>query len=230
MTTVQIDTGDGMMNAYVATPPSGHGPGLVVIQEIFGVNQVMRDLSDGYAAQGFVAICPDLFWRLEPGIDITDRTQAEWAKAFQLFNAFDAEMGLADIAHTIGFIRHHAGVNGKVGAVGYCLGGKLAFMTATGTNVDASVGYYGIGLDELLGELPHLHKPLMLHIAGKDQFVKPEAQAKIHAALGSNRLTTVHDYPDEDHAFARLGGQHYRQESADLANRRTLDFFRQHLA
>jgi carboxymethylenebutenolidase len=230
MTTIQIDTGDGMMNAYVATPPTGHGPGLVVIQEIFGVNQVMRDLTDGYAAQGFVAICPDLFWRLEPGIDITDRTQAEWAKAFQLFNDFDAEMGLADIAHTIGFIRHHRDVNGKVGAVGYCLGGKLAFMTATGTNVDASVSYYGVGLDELLDELPHLHKPLMLHIAGKDEFVKPAAQAKIHTALRGNRLTTAHDYPDDDHAFARIGGQHYRQESADLANSRTLDFFHQHLA
>ncbi|MEI9988174.1 MAG: dienelactone hydrolase family protein [Aliidongia sp.] len=122
MTTITIDTGDGKMNAYVATPKGGSGPALVVIQEIFGVNQVMRDLTDGFAAQGFVAICPDLFWRIEPGIDITDKTQAEWARAFQLFQTFDVDKGLNDIAKTITAIRQYPGSTGKVGAVGYCLG------------------------------------------------------------------------------------------------------------
>jgi carboxymethylenebutenolidase len=230
MTTITIDTGDGTMNAYLATPPGGSGPALVVIQEIFGVNKVMRDLTDGFAAQGFVAICPDLFWRIEPGIDITDKSEAEWKRAFELFNTFDVEKGVNDIAATIATIRHGHGSTGKVGAVGYCLGGKLAYLTATHTDIDASVGYYGVGLDALTGEAASIRKPLMLHIAGKDKFAPAPAQQKVHAALDGNKLVTLHDYPNDDHAFARVGGEHYDKDSADQANARTLAFFKQHLA
>ena len=230
MTMITIDTGDGKMNAYVVTPPGGTGPALVVIQEIFGVNQVMRDLTDGFAAQGFVAICPDLFWRIEPGIDITDQTKAEWDRAFQLFQAFDVEKGVNDIAHTIVAARRQSGSTGKVGAVGYCLGGKLAYLTATRTDIDVAVGYYGVGLDELLGEAASIRKPLMLHIPNKDGFVPPAAQRKVHDVLDSAPLVTLHDYPNDDHAFARRGGQHYNEPSADQANARTLAFFKQHLA
>jgi carboxymethylenebutenolidase len=228
--TIKIDTGDGMMDAYLAMPKSGSGPVLVVIQEIFGVNQVMRELTDGFAAQGFIAICPDLFWRIEPGIDITDRTQAEWQQAFKLFQTFDVDDGIADLAETIAVARRLPGATGKVGSVGYCLGGKLAYLTATRTDIDAAVGYYGVGLHELTGEAGRIHKPLMLHIAGKDEFGPPPVQQAVHAALNGNPLVTLHDYPDEDHAFARVGGQHYDQESADLANQRTLHFLKQHLA
>jgi carboxymethylenebutenolidase len=229
MTTITIETGDGAMTAYVATPKSGTGPGLLVIQEIFGVNQVMRDLTDGFAAQGYVAMCPDLFWRIEPGIDITDRTPAEWARAFELFQAFDVDRGISDIAKTIAALRHHPGSTGKVGAVGYCLGGKLAFLTATRTDIDAAVGYYGVGLGDLVGEASALRKPLMLHIAGKDEYAPPPVQQTVHAALDGNALVTLHDYPEDDHAFARVGGQHYSAQSADLANARTAAFFKQHL-
>ena len=230
MTTVTIDTGEGEMNAYLAIPPSGSGPALVVIQEIFGVNQVMRDLTDGFAAQGFVAICPDLFWRIEPGIDITDQTEAEWKRAFELFNAFNVEKGVNDIAATIATIRHGHGSTGKVGAVGYCLGGKLAYLTSTHTDIDASVAYYGVGLDQLTSEAGSIRSPLMLHIAGKDEFAPPPVQQKVHAALDGNALVTLHDYPNDDHAFARVGGKHYDPASAGQANARTLAFFKQHLA
>jgi len=230
MTTLTIQTADGKMEAYVAIPPSGSGPALVVIQEIFGVNKVMRDLTDGFAAQGFVAICPDLFWRIEPGIDITDQSPAEWARAFELFKTFDVERGVADIAETIAAIRHHPASTGKVGAVGYCLGGKLAFLTATRTDIDAAVGYYGVGLNELVEEATVITKPLLLHIAGKDEFGPLEVQQQVHAGLDGNRLVTLYDYPLEDHAFARIGGQHYNKEAADLANTRTRGFLTQHLA
>jgi len=230
MTTITIDTGDGAMNAYLATPPSGSGPALVVIQEIFGVNKVMRDLTDGFAAQGFVAICPDLFWRIEPGIDITDKSKAEWDRAFELFGLFDLEKGVNDISKTIASIRHGHGSTGKVGAVGYCLGGKLAYLTATRTDIDAAVGYYGVGLDELTGEAGSIRKPLMLHIAGQDKFAPLPVQQKVHAALDGNKLVTLHDYPKDEHAFARVGGDHYDKASADQANARTLAFFKQHLA
>ncbi len=225
-----IDTGDGAMNAYVAAPSSGHGPALVVIQEIFGVNKVMRDLADGYAAQGFIAVCPDLFWRIEPDIDITDKTEAEWKRAFELFQTFNVDKGVRDLARTIAAARVMTGSTGKVGSVGYCLGGKLAFLTSTRTDIDAAVGFYGVGLDELVGEKAHLRKPLMLHIAGKDEFGPPPVQQAVHAALDGNPLVTLHDYPEDDHAFARVGGQHYDAASADLANRRTLEFFKAHLA
>src|SRR5580698_5888917 len=127
--TVIITTPDGAFAAYLARPAVAKAPAIVVIQEIFGVNQVMRDITDGLAGQGFLAICPDLFWRIEPGIDITDKSEAEWKQAFELFNAFDVDTGVQDIAATIARIRADPGCAGKVGAVGFCLGGLLAFLT-----------------------------------------------------------------------------------------------------
>src|SRR5580698_6728931 len=129
-----ITTKDGTFSAYVARPAKPKAAAIVVIQEIFGVNQVMRDITDGLAAQGYLAICPDLFWRIEPGIDITDKSEAEWKRAFELFNAFDVDKGIKDIGATIAHARQHPAHDGKVGAVGYCLGGLLAFLTATRTD------------------------------------------------------------------------------------------------
>jgi carboxymethylenebutenolidase len=149
--TIAIKTPDGDFTAYLARPEADNAPAIVVIQEIFGVNQVMRDVTDDFAAKGFVAICPDLFWRIEPGIDITDQSEAEWKRAFELFNAFDVDAGVKDIAATIAQVRTLPGVNGKVGAVGFCLGGLLAFLTATRTDADASVAYYGVGIENRVG-------------------------------------------------------------------------------
>ena len=230
MSTITIDTGDGPMNAYLALPPGGEGPGIVLIQEIFGVNQVMRDLADGLAAQGYVVSCPDLFWRIEPGIDISDKTEAEWARAFDLFKTFHVEHGVRDLRATLAALRSHPACTGKVGAVGYCLGGKLAYLMATRTDVDCSVGYYGVGLQDMLGEANQIHKPLMLHIAGKDEFTPPAAQARIHAALDTHAYVTIHDFPSNDHAFARVGGAHYDLDEALIANGLTHDFFKRHLA
>src|SRR5579859_198653 len=218
MSTITIDTGDGPMNAYLALPPGGTGPGIVLIQEIFGVNQVMRDLADEIASHGYVVACPDLFWRIEPGIDISDKTEAEWARAFDLFKTFHVEHGIRDLRATLTALRAHPAVKGKVGAVGYCLGGKLAYLMATRTDVDCAVGYYGVGLQDMLGEAAHIHKPLMLHIAGQDEFTPPDAQAKIHAALDHHHHITIHDFPSNNHAFARVGGAHYDRHEALIAN------------
>ncbi|MFZ2869810.1 dienelactone hydrolase family protein [Zavarzinia sp.] len=223
-------TDGGSFSAYVARPAGGApAPAIVVIQEIFGVNAVMRGVCDWLAGEGFVAICPDLFWRIEPGIDITDQTKAEWDRAFSLFGAFDRAKGIADIEATRAVAAGLSGTTGKVGAVGYCLGGHMAYRTAAETPVDASVGYYGVGINEVLNLAPGIRKPLMLHIAEKDGFVPPEAQAKMAEGLGGNPLVTLHTYAGQDHAFARIGGAHYDKASADLANDRTLAFFRQHL-
>ncbi len=228
--TIQAKDG-GSFQAYVARPASAApAPAIVVIQEIFGVNAVMRGVCDWLAGEGYVAICPDLFWRIEPGIDITDQSKAEWDRAFALFSAFDREAGIADIEATRAVAATLPGTTGKVGAVGYCLGGHMAYRTACETAVDAAVGYYGVGINEVLGKAAGLRKPLMLHIAGKDGFVPPEAQAKIQEGLGANPLVTLHTYAGQDHAFARIGGAHYDKAAAELANGRTLAFFATHLA
>ena len=229
---VRIKTSpDGEFAAYLASPASGRGPGIVVIQEIFGVNKVMRDITDAFAARGYFAICPDLFWRLEPGVQLTDRTKQEWDRAFGLMSRFDQDAGVKDIQASIGYLRHSVtGCTGKVGAVGYCLGGLLAYLAATRTDSDASVGYYGVNIKDKLAEADRIKKPLMLHVAGKDQFVPPEAQKQVSDALKNNPLVTIHTYPEMDHAFARQGGDHYDKACADLANGRTSTFFRQHLS
>jgi carboxymethylenebutenolidase len=144
---ITITTADGSFGAYLARPSNTPAPAVVVIQEIFGVNQVMRDITDGLAAQGFLAVCPDLFWRIEPGIDITDQSEAEWKRAFELFNAFDVDTGVKDIQATIDEVRRRPDCNGSVGAVGFCLGGLLAFLTAARTDANASVSYYGVGIE-----------------------------------------------------------------------------------
>ncbi len=230
MSKISFKTPDGVMGGYVALPKTLPAPAILVIQEIFGVNKVMRDLCDAYAAQGYVAACPDLFWRIEPGIDITDKTKAEWDKAFSLFGAFDVDKGIEDLKVALAHLRGMKEVKGKVGTVGYCLGGKLAYLMATRSGVDASVSYYGVQLDQFLGEAKGIGHPLMLHIAAKDQFVPPEAQAKVKAGLRDNPLVTVHVYEGQDHAFARVGGEHFDQAAAALANGRTRDFFAQHLS
>jgi carboxymethylenebutenolidase len=220
-----IKTADGEFGAYVAKPEGkGPWPGLIVIQEIFGVNQVMRDIADGWAAEGYLAVCPDLFWRIEPGIDITDQTDAEMKRAFELFGLFNADKGISDISATLAHVRAQDEVTGKVGAVGFCLGGLLAYLTATRTDSDASVSYYGVGIQNHLGEATKLTNPLLLHIAGEDGFVPKEAQAEIVAALGDNPKISIHTYPGRDHAFARPGGANYDAADANLAHDRSAAF------
>lgn len=225
-----ITTPDGSFSAYLATPDSGRGPGIVLIQEIFGVNAVMRELADEYAANGFFALVPDLFWRIEPGIQLTDKTDAEWQQAFGYMKRFDASKGVQDIQAAITHLRHLPVVNGKVGAVGYCLGGFLAYLTAARTDCNASVGYYGMNIQKFLAEAANIKKPLMLHVAGKDEYHPPEAQKAVADGLGQNPLVTIHTYPNMDHAFARPGGAHYDASNATRANERTVEFFRQYLA
>ena len=210
-------------------PGGGAAPGLVLIQEVFGVNKVMRDLADGFAADGYYVLCPDIFWRIEPGVDITDKSQAEWDKAFDLFGKFDTDKGVDDLAAALAHLRALPKCRGGVGAVGYCLGGKLAYLMAARTDSECNVSYYGVGLDALLAESSNIKTPYLSHIAAKDGFVPAEAQAAIAAALKDHPRCTLHTYEQQDHAFARIGGEHYDKAAADLANGRTAAFFKSHL-
>lgn len=226
MTDVTIAASDGGSFAGYLARPAGPGPhpGIVVIQEIFGVNHVMRELCDGFAAQGYVALCPDLFWRQEPGIQITDKTDEEWARAFELYKGFSETKGVEDLIATLDHLRGVEGCSGRVGTIGYCLGGKLAYLMATRSDADCSVSYYGVGIEKDLAEAAAVTRPLLMHLAEKDRFVSPEARARILETVGKIGAITTHVYPGVDHAFARPGGAHWDGGAAELANRRTAEF------
>jgi carboxymethylenebutenolidase len=230
MPDIQIKTLDGQsFGAYCSMPPSGKGPGMIVIQEIFGVNANMRAVADHYASLGYIAVCPDLFWRQQPGIQLTDKTPAEWDRAMELFQGFDVEAGVRDLLSTLAHVRSMKGDGGKVGAVGFCLGGKLAYLMASRSDVEASVSYYGVGLDQMLDEVHDIRMPLMVHIAGLDKYCPPPVREKLLKGLARNPVITAYVYDKADHAFARINGQNYNKEAADLANRRTEAFFAEHL-
>jgi carboxymethylenebutenolidase len=222
--TIPATDNSGKFAAYVVEPRAKPAGVVVVIQEIFGVNQAMRDVCAWVADLGFIAVCPDLFWRIEPGIDITDKSDAEWKRAFELFQTFDQVKGIEDLKATVAAARTLPGANGKVATMGYCLGGRLAFMMAEQSDADANVSYYGVGLDGLLGELPKVTKPLLIHIADKDAFFPPEGRAAVVAATKGHKHAVSHVYPNADHAFARVNGIHWDGRSATIANGRSAEF------
>jgi carboxymethylenebutenolidase len=227
--TMTMTVADGSFSAYVAKPAVQTGPAVIAIQEIFGINGVMREVCDTLAAHGYLAVCPDLFWRLQPGIELTDKTQAEWDEALDLMGRFDVDKGVADIQATIDAIRARPDCDGKVGAVGYCLGGKLAFLTATRTDADASVSYYGVGLEPLLPEIEGMTHPLLVHIAGEDGYTAPDSRLRVLRGLEHQPMVTVHLYPGRDHAFARPGGKNFHAEDTALADQRSAAFLKAYL-
>src|SRR2546421_9364161 len=166
---VTIKSFDGQeFDGYLALPAGGAGPGIVVLQEIFGVNAYMRSIADWYAARGFIALCPDLFWRQERGVQITDQTEAEWQKALALYEGLDEAKAVEDSAAAVEFLRKHPACSGRVGAVGFCLGGNLAWLLSVRYKPDCAVGYNGVSIEKTLAEAENLGSPLILHIAGKD--------------------------------------------------------------
>jgi carboxymethylenebutenolidase len=221
--TIQANDGSGSFSAYLLEPKDKPAGVVVLIQEIFGVNQAMRDTAAWVADMGFIALCPDLFWRIEPGVDITDKSEAEWKKAFDLFNRFDQAKGIEDLKATVAAARKLPGANGKVATMGYCLGGRLAFMMAEQSDADANISYYGVGLDNLLGDLDKVTKPLLVHIADRDEFFPPDGRAKVVEAVKGHPHIRCHVYHGADHAFARVGGVHWDGRSAAIANGRSAE-------
>ncbi|MNX06278.1 Carboxymethylenebutenolidase [compost metagenome] len=226
---IRIATTGGSFNAYVARPQKLPAPAIVVIHEVFGVNADMRQTCDELAAQGYLAVCPDLFWRITPGLDLSDRTQAELAQAQVLYNAFDLDAGVSDIAATVQAARAMPEVTGKIGVVGYCLGGLLAFLTAARARPDATVAYYPGNADKHVREADRIANPLIVHLAQKDEYIPADAQRQIASALNGQPQVQVYSYPGCGHAFARHRGTAYNAEAAALANRRTADFLALHL-
>jgi carboxymethylenebutenolidase len=217
----------GDMAVYAAAPAGTPKAAIIVIQEIFGVNPGIRQKCDSWAAAGYLAVAPDLFWRFAPGVELDPDIESELNEAFGYFQQYDANDGVVDIEAVIKHV--HAQGIAKVGCVGYCLGGRLAYMAACRTDISASVGYYGVMIDQMIGESHAIAHPLMLHIPTADHFVGPEAQAAIHAGLGDHPKITLHDYEGLDHGFAAEMGNRRDEAGANLADSRTASFFAEHL-
>lgn len=207
---------------YLAVPASGKGPGVVIGQEIFGVNANMRAVADLYAEEGYVALVPDLFWRLERDVDL-GYTEEDFTKAIDLFQRMDVDLAVRDIAASLAKLESLDQVEGDgLGYVGFCMGGKLAYLTATRTRAACSVGYYGMGIEEYLDEVGEVTGRLVLHFAENDAYCGTEARSKINAALKGNKCAEIYTYPNVDHAFARAGSVHFDKPAALMAHERTI--------
>lgn len=230
--TIQIEAlnGKGAFDVYVAEPTATPKAAIIVIQEIFGVNAGIRGKCDRLADEGYLALAPDLFWMIAPGVQLDPDVPDQMQQALGLMGRFDQDAGIRDIEATIRTARGLLPEDyGKVGVVGYCLGGRLAFMTAARTDIDASVGYYGVGIDGLLREAHAIANPVLLHIPEEDHFVDKSAQAAMHAGLDEHPKVTLFDYPGEDHGFATEFGARRSDAAAQQADARTATFFAEHL-
>ena len=225
---VSAKDGSGTFRAYLAVPASGKGPGIVLAQEIFGINEYVREVADYYAEEGYVVLAPDLFWRQKPEVEL-GYSEADWQQAFKYFQGFDVDKGIDDIAAAVQVLRKRPELNGKVGCLGFCLGGKLAYLTACRVDVDVSVGYYGVGIEGSLGEASKIKGRLVLHFAEKDAFCPPAAREQILAALTGKPKVELYVYPGVDHAFARPASQHYDKASALMAHQRSVTAFKREL-
>jgi len=225
-----VSADGGPFGGYLALPAGdGPAPAVIVILEIRGVNANLRAICDGYAAQGYLAVAPDLLWRIQPDLDYDPDTPAGWDLAMKIHAGFDEAKAVDDLKATLAWIRRHPRSNGIVGTVGYCLGGKLAYLMATRCDVDAAVGYYGVGIDRALDEAKAIDHPLMLHVAGEDRFVPKETQETIIRGLAAVPGAEVHIYPGADHAFARKDGVRYLPEASAQADARTVAFLERSL-
>ena len=220
---VQAADGSGSFTALVVEPKASPAGAVVLIQEIFGVNEAMRATAAQVADMGFIAVCPDLFWRLQPGVDLTDKTEAEWKLAMDFLNRFDQAKGVEDLQATVAAARTMPGCTGKVGTMGFCLGGRLAVMMAAHSDADVNVSYYGVGLDDQIAHFAGIKAPLVMHIAGEDGFFPADKRAQVLEAAKNQPHIRAFNYAGADHGFARANGNHWHGLAATVANGRSAE-------
>lgn len=217
------------MGAHVALPDITPAGSVIAIMEIWGVNDTMREHAREYAEAGYICLVPDLFWRQEEGVELSDRNPTDIEKAFDLYYGFDYDLGVEDMEDVEAYLKARPESNGRVGAVGYCLGGKLCYLMSCRTEIDCTVAYYGTYIEHNIREVGNLHRPFMLHMAMKDRWVQAEVNDLLLRKLSPNPLVVIHQYPDADHAFARIGGKPYSRPEAERALKLSLAFFEEHL-
>jgi carboxymethylenebutenolidase len=227
---IAITVADGAFQAYLARPGAAVAPSVVVLHEVFGVNADLRETCDALASQGFLAVCPDLFWRQSPGTNLSVTSDADWNRGLALYGAYDRNQGVLDIVETLKVASHLHGATGKAGVMGYCLGGLMTFLTAARSQVDAAVEFHGADTEKYLNEAPAITAPMIVHLAEEDEFISKAAQAEIKSALAAKPNIEVFSYPGCHHAFSRHGGTHYDAAAAAQANARTFSFLRKNLS
>uniref|UniRef100_A0A2A4Z1W2 Carboxymethylenebutenolidase n=1 Tax=OCS116 cluster bacterium TaxID=2030921 RepID=A0A2A4Z1W2_9PROT len=226
---IEVETSDGeRMPVYQAKPAEPNGGAIVVLQEIFGVNQNIRNICDGFAQMGFLAVAPELFWRQESNVQLDPSEDMEKAKS--LMARLDQKLALSDVLSTATFARSQIPKNGRVGVMGYCLGGKLAYLAAATGKLNGFISYYGTGLHAVLSDDLPSHVSGLIHVAEEDYLCPLEAQQKISACFVENELVTVMSYPNMGHAFARVGGGAYEEASAQRADKATEKFLRKEIS
>jgi carboxymethylenebutenolidase len=222
---IRIEGRTGSFNAYIARPNPLPAAAVVVLQELFGVNADIRKHCDELAEQGFLAVAPDLFWRQEPGVDLSVTSEVDWTHGLRLYQAYDRNAGADDVVDTVHAVRNLPECNGKIALLGYCLGALMVFLTAVrNSDIDAAVAYHGSDTEKYLGEIDGLRAPILMHLAEEDEFISKAAQSEIKAALARRPNATVYSYAGQRHAFSRHNGTHYDAAAAHLANRRTSEF------
>jgi carboxymethylenebutenolidase len=216
------------LDAYLALPPAGRGPGLVLLQEIFGVNEHIRSVAEQYALAGFVVLAPDMFGRQVKKVEL-DYVGEERQRGIGLAGTLQPAQVLADLQASVATLRARPEVAGhKVGAFGYCLGGRLAYVAAARAGVDAAVAYYGGGIQGQLALAPEIACPIQFHYAERDDHIPPEAVEQVRAAV-AGKTAELHVYPGSTHGFNCWARASYHPASAALALGRSLAFLAQHL-
>jgi carboxymethylenebutenolidase len=167
---VSINGHDGTFGAYIARPEVLPAPAVVVLQKLFGVNADIREKCDELAEQSFLAVGPDLFWRQEPGVDLSVRSEPDWQHGLRLYQAYDRDAGVRDIKDTTDTVAKMPECTGKIAVLGYCLGALMTFLTAVRYRVDAAVSYHGGDTEKYLGEVDSLHTPLLI-LGEEDEFI-----------------------------------------------------------
>jgi len=225
--TIAATDGSGSFEAYCAIPDSGSGPGVLLFQEIFGVNDNIRGLCERLAGEGYVVLAPDVFWRIEPRFERKDESGI--GDAFAIVQKLDLPKAIEDIKATHAHLKAMPECTGKVGATGFCLGGGLAYLAATQSKVDAAIPYYGSAINDLLGQVDDLECPTMFHYGNNDAFIPPEKIDEVENAVAGKSNVTFHRY-EAGHAFSNWDAPSmYDEKAASEAWTRTLAFFDEHL-
>ncbi|MGB8524478.1 MAG: dienelactone hydrolase family protein [Candidatus Acidiferrales bacterium] len=227
---ITIEGRDGTFGAYISRPKALPAPAVAVLHEVFGVNADIRKTCDELAEHGFIAVAPDLFWRQEPGVDLSVTSEPDWQHGLRLYQAYDRDAGAKDVKDTANAVAKLPECTGRVAVLGYCLGGLMTFLTAARYGADAAVVYHGGDTEKYLGEVGSLNAPLLMHLAEEDEFISKAAQAEIKSALAGKPNATVYSYPGQHHAFSRHNGAHYNAEAAATANGRTWQFLSDRLS
>ena len=225
----RVPSAGGDFDACLALPPSGHGPGLLLLQEIFGVNTHIRAVAEQYALAGFTVLAPDLFWREAPRVEL-GYVGADRDRALALMRTLTREQAVQDMTASLALLRAHPACGERVGAIGYCMGGRLAFTAAALCGVDAAVCYYGGGIAGQLDLAERIRCPVQFHHAEHDASIPPEAVASIEAAMAAvpaGAQAEFHHYAGAQHGFNCWARSAYHPASAARALGRSLDFLAQ---